>query len=520
VTRHPKTLSYACHRGLWRVAFGLAVASSAIGQVFAQDTALQQGAISGGVSFRSDAPAPIFAVNTKGPSFAAALPSLVASQPTAMQPTVAEPVVAQAAPETVPAPSVPAPSIPQSGPTYTLAQTVPLPTLIAQNSLPATAVPGTSPNVAFHSGVPAVQNDSGVEPASGDSGTLGEAQQEMDNLGDKKETLDAELRYANAKLQAAQQRLDVETASGHADEAQKWQQAVDDWNARIKDLQAQSAEVNNEVQGAIQQSQPAEPDNALILPGDNLEVFVVEDPSFNGRYEVRRGGYILMPAVGRISVAGKTLPDAEAEVRRILQTSQLQKATVMVEKVEGESSESGPVIFLAGEFKNPHPFRIPPGTKPTVLNVILSSGGVTDQADLNHVRVMRIVGGKNVVEEENVQRIYDGSGLSSDLTLNDGDVIFVPTGTPNVIFVTGRVQHPGNLPLKPGDKMSAYAAILNCGGFGRFANTKKVYVLRPAPDGTKIRIDINVDAIQHGHAPDLPLQPNDIIVVPEKFFSF
>jgi protein involved in polysaccharide export with SLBB domain len=266
-------------------------------------------------------------------------------------------------------------------------------------------------------------------------------------------------------------------------------------------------------------STPA-PENVVIVPGDNLELWVNEDTSFNNRYEVRSGGYIILPAVGRIQVAGKTLPDAEAEVKKQLEATQLIKATVMLEKVEGQGSDSGPVIYLYGEFKSPRPYRIPTGTKATVATVFLSSGGATDQADLTRVKVMRIIGNKSVVESEDLQKILDGNGLASDLTLLDGDVITIPIGSANVVFVTGKVERPGTLPLKPGSKLSAYAAILNSGGFSRFADLKKVYILRASPDGTKVKIPINIIAIQKGRAADLPLEDNDIIIVPEKFFSF
>jgi protein involved in polysaccharide export with SLBB domain len=390
--------------------------------------------------------------------------------------------------------------------------------LFAQSPTPP-VIEGT-PGVAFRTDGPVINNAGGAIPPTGDPTTVGETQQEMDDLTNQKQTLESEIRYARAQMEQAGKRLDVESMAGHAEEADKWQQEVNDWQDRIKSLQSQLAEVDNEVQGAIQQSQPPAPEDGLILPGDNLEIFVNEDASFNGHYQVRRGGYIILLAVGRIAVAGKTIPEAEAEVRKALEATQLQHATVIVEKIEGPDIESGPLIYLHGEFRNPHPFRIPPGTKATVVNVILSCGGLTDQADLSRVKVMRIVGGKSLVEDENVQAILDGSGLTSDLTLSDGDVLTVPAGSANVVYVTGRVQHPGTIPLRPGYKLTAYAAILDSGGFGRFADLKKTYVLRASPDGTKVKISVNILAIQKGRAPDLPLEGNDIIIVPEKFFSF
>jgi len=152
--------------------------------------------------------------------------------------------------------------------------------------------------------------------APGDPSTLGESQQEMGDLADQKETLESELRYARAKLESAQKRLDVESMAGHAEEADKWQQEVSDWQNRVKSLRGQLAQVDGEVQGAIQQMQPPTADRNLILPGDNIEIFVVEDASFNGRYQVRRGGYIILPAVGRIAVAGKTMQGPRRRCKR------------------------------------------------------------------------------------------------------------------------------------------------------------------------------------------------------------
>jgi protein involved in polysaccharide export with SLBB domain len=391
---------------------------------------------------------------------------------------------------------------------------------VAQADDPAPAA-SSAPAASFRTDEPAMKNDVRYIP-SGDPGTVGESQAEMDNLSDQKQTLESELLYARSKLDASRKRLDVESMAGHADEATKYQQEVSDWDARVKSLRAQLAEVDDQIQGAIQQMQPPPPtpENTIIVPGDTLEIFVVEDSSFNGRYQVRRGGYIILPAVGRIPVAGKSLSDAENAVRSALEVTQLQHATVMVEKVEGADIQSGPVIYLAGEFVNRRPFTIPNGTKATVISVILSCGGVTDKADLTRVKVMRVVANKSVVEEENVQKILEGNGLTSDLTLNDGDVLVIPSGADNLIYLTGRVMRTGSQPFKEGDKLSVYAAILNAGGPARFADLKKVYVLRASPDGTKVRIPVNVEAIQHGRTADIPVQGNDIIVVPEKFFSW
>jgi protein involved in polysaccharide export with SLBB domain len=158
-----------------------------------------------------------------------------------------------------------------------------------------------------------------------------------------------------------------------------------------------------------------------IVPGQTLEISVSGVPSCNGRYQVRSGGYIVMPQVGRIAVADKVIPEAQAAVLGALQSSHSNGASVWIQRVGGAAQ--GPAIYLAGEFTRPGRWVIPKNITPTLMNVILSGGGTTDKADLTRVKVMRITQNKGVVEEINVQKIFDAT---SDLSLDEGDVIIIP----------------------------------------------------------------------------------------------
>jgi len=342
---------------------------------------------------------------------------------------------------------------------------------------------------------------------------------DLEDLTEKRQTLQGEVRYAKAKLDAAEKQFAIQTAAGDLEKAEHLDQEVKDWQARLASAKAQLDEVERQLADATQGVHNAVVDE-VVVPGENLEVFVNEDPSFNGIYQVRRGGYIIMPQVGRIAVAGKTLSAAEAAVKRALQSSQLHNASVMIERKQGADVENGPLIYLSGEFREPRPWHIPSGVTPTLVNVILSSGGVSDKADLTRVRVMRIAANKSVVEEVNVEKILQGGGLTSDLTLGEGDVIMIPAGPANLVYITGNVLHQGSFPLKQGERISAYAAILQNGGFSRFADQRKVYILRALPDGTKAKLPVDIGAIKRGQRPDVQVQSNDIIVVPEKWFSW
>ncbi|MEI9896291.1 MAG: SLBB domain-containing protein [Chthoniobacter sp.] len=133
---------------------------------------------------------------------------------------------------------------------------------------------------------------------------------------------------------------------------------------------------------------------------------------------------------------------------------------------------------------------------------------------------MRIAASKSVVEEVNVAKILEGGGLTSDMTLGEGDVITIPAGPSNLVYVTGNVAHQGSFPLRQGERISAYAAILQNGGFARFADQKGVYVLRALPDGPRPSCRWTSTPSNAASDPMFSFRATTILVVPEKWFSW
>ncbi|MDB6025597.1 MAG: polysaccharide export protein [Verrucomicrobiales bacterium] len=347
-------------------------------------------------------------------------------------------------------------------------------------------------------------------------------QRDLDRLTEQKTLWEKEIVYAKSKLSYASAQLEKAAKVSAAEDVDRWKRDVATFEARLKASETELAKTDSEIQAAIQgvqRSLKENYDNSLILPGESIEVVVLEDDSLNGLYQVRRGGYIIMPRVGRISLAGKDAAGAEKAIKDALQVNQIKDSTVMVERPQAGSSSDGAVIYLAGEFVHAGPWKIPQGIVPSAVTSVLRSGGTTQSADLTKVRILRLVSGQPLVEEVNVQAILDGVGLNSDLTLNPGDIVMIPAFA-NVVYVTGNVMNPNTLKLLPDDELTAYSAILRCGGFSRFANRKKVYVLRDRSNGAKQKIPVSIKELQDGKGSDVVLEPKDIVVVPEKFFSF
>ena len=347
-------------------------------------------------------------------------------------------------------------------------------------------------------------------------------QGELNALSEKKAALAREVEYARAKLENAKKQKDVARQLGAQDEMEKWNREEQTWQSRVSAAETEIAKIETDTTDAVKRLQRQLDDSSkgVMLPGEVIQLFVLEDESFNGLYQIREGGYIVLPRVGRVGVVGKDMGGVERTIKESLEATQLRQATVMVERARGIYAETkADVIYLAGEFQTPGPMKIPEGFSPTIVTVILRSGGLTPVSDLTRVKLLRLEHGRALVEEVNVQAILDGTGLQSDLALNAGDIVVVPAFSP-IVYVTGNVQRPGILQLTPDEDLTAYSAILRSGGFARFASLKKVYVMRDLGNGEKKKIQVNIKDVQAGKTQDVILQGLDIVVVPESWFSW
>ena len=356
------------------------------------------------------------------------------------------------------------------------------------------------------------------------------SERDLSRLNEKRELLTREVDDVQSKFSVAQRELATATRTGVQADIDRWTKESAALDERFKLINTELGKVNSEMQGkvAAMRSAMGVSDPDMVNPGDVIRLIVAEDDSYNADYPVRRDGNISVKGVGRVAVGGKSITEAEAAVKALLEESLLNKATVTLEfakKVETGGGALPPtgdqtvIIYLAGEFITPGPLKIPEGVAPTLITTIIRSGGITPSGDLTRTKLLRIENGQGAVEEINVAAILSGNIPPTDIALNPGDIIMIPAFAP-VVYVTGNVNKPGTLRLFQDETLTAYSAILRAGGFSRFANLKKCTVVRDLGNGEKIQMPLNVKEIQKGLAPDIVLQGKDIVVVPESFFSF
>ncbi len=170
--------------------------------------------------------------------------------------------------------------------------------------------------------------------------------------------------------------------------------------------------------------------NSIVQVGDRVEVYILEDESFNGAYLVRDGGHIIFPKVGRVMVSGKSLPEAELAVKNAFESDQLRTATVIMERFGERRQMVGKTsvnVFLSGALAQNGQVTIPyvNGRAPTVYQAVLYGGGFAQFANQKRASVLRqSPGGPPTSIPINLADV--ARGKAEDVPLREGDIIIVP----------------------------------------------------------------------------------------------
>ncbi len=91
------------------------------------------------------------------------------------------------------------------------------------------------------------------------------------------------------------------------------------------------------------------------------------------------------------------------------------------------------------------------------------------------------------------------------------------------IYVWGQVHNQGAINFVAGEKLTVAKAILRAGGFGEFANKKKVRVVRQASGNSgKSEFEVNmIEVLEQGKLEhDIILQPDDWVIIPSRNINF
>jgi len=236
---------------------------------------------------------------------------------------------------------------------------------------------------------------------------------------------------------------------------------------------------------------------------DVLAISVWDNKEVDHVVFVRPDGKISLPLLGEVQAGGLTVGELIEHLNQQYgQTIKGAQVTVIVKEIRSRT------VFFVGGVGRPGPMQLTQNL--SVLQAVSLAGGLAPSADQEGAFVLR--GGKSIPVD--FVRLMKGD-VSQNLALEPGDTVVVPIA--DVIYVQGEVKKPGTVRLTR--ELTIVKAISEAGGFTDLAAPKRVTLLR-ADSTKKENIRVNVDEMikDPKAAPEIRLQANDIVIVPQRLF--
>lgn len=248
-----------------------------------------------------------------------------------------------------------------------------------------------------------------------------------------------------------------------------------------------------------------------VGPADVLKVIVFNEDQLSGSFRVEPDGSIAYTVLGRLAVAGRTEREIAALIEKELANGWLNKPQVAVQVEQFRSR----TIFIAGEVRTPGKYPLQGDS--TLLEVLALAGSITPNAS-NEVVVVRPKtpteramptlpdsGAESEVIRVDLQDIEQGR-ISSNISLQDGDTVFVPRA--EKFYISGHVRQPGAYAYTKG--MTIQQAIAVAGGVSERGSTRGIKVRREVKPGSGDFVEIDARLTD-------PIRPNDTIIVRQRY---
>ena len=168
--------------------------------------------------------------------------------------------------------------------------------------------------------------------------------------------------------------------------------------------------------------QPVETPIYKIGPGDSLSIFVWRNPDLSTSVTVRPDGRISVPLLEDLEAANRTPTQLSREIETELgKYVQDPLVTVIVGGFVGTYAEQVRVVGEAVQ-----PIAVPYRANMTLLDLMITAGGLTDFADGNSTVLVRTVDGEQQEYRVRVADLLKDGDISANVAMLPGDVLIVP----------------------------------------------------------------------------------------------
>jgi len=262
-------------------------------------------------------------------------------------------------------------------------------------------------------------------------------------------------------------------------------------------------------------------------PGDHVRVAIAGEPDSAVETVVAPDGKLYYQMLSGIDVWGQTLGEARSALANALKQYYQNSPAVSLTLLEIGSKH----VWILGRLGSPglYPLNGPttlldaiaaaggPGASETVAQL---PGGATvtiadprqDAGDLSQAFVVRQ--GKPLPVD--LKGLLRNGDMSQNIYLQPDDLIYLPSPHSPEVYVLGSVARASAVRM-PG-QMTLIGAVASAGGTADGAYLSHVAIVRGGVAAPTIAV-YNYRAIVSGQAPDVRLEPNDIVYVPRSPYA-
>lgn len=235
----------------------------------------------------------------------------------------------------------------------------------------------------------------------------------------------------------------------------------------------------------------------VIGPGDEVKLLLWGRVNAQYNLTVDRDGKITVPQIGPLFVAGMTFEDMSKHV--IKQAEQIVGTNV---DISMGSLKTIP-IFVLGDVRRPGSYTI--GSFATLTDALLMAGGPTEIGSMRKIQLKRK---ERTIATFDIYDLLLKGDKSKDLTLQAGDIVFVPVTGP-LVGIAGNVKRPAVYELK--DIMTLQHLFDLAGGIIPTATTQQIQIERIIKTQKQIVVDIDDRNLENSK--NIVLQDVDLVKV-------
>ena len=270
----------------------------------------------------------------------------------------------------------------------------------------------------------------------------------------------------------------------------------------------------------------AKPANIPIGAGDLLHIDVFDVPELSRDVRVSDTGAISYPLIPeKIQAAGLSAFQLEDKVEQLLIENGLVSHPQVSVFVKEQTSQP---ISVVGAINHTIVYQVMRPT--TLLEVLTAAGGISDDAGSvviitrpahsDSPRLEPASTGSGELDQRTItiklQDLLESGNDIYNIPVYGGDIVSVPRAGLVYVLGAGIVQPGGYVLQSHGEQVTVLKALALAHGLAGFAKANSAVIMRNNPaTGQRDEIPVHIKEIENRKSADVPLNPNDILYIPD-----